>query len=137
MLTSSGIKTDDELQTCQTNMQVHCMTEQEVIKYLICSTLQFVHYIYHTELQQNCKRLWWNAFALQPVRQLWYPKRSNQLGTQGFFCGCIFGASVTVGGIKIEIAWSHRRDGVCTNAPPGLRVGPRAASALSLTDLLP
>jgi len=46
MLTSSGIKTDDELQGCQTNMQVHCMTEHKVIKYLICSTLQFVHYIY-------------------------------------------------------------------------------------------
>lgn len=56
---------------------------------------------------------------------------------RGFFCGCIFGASVTLGGIKIEIPWSHRRDGVCTNAPSGLRVGPRTASALSRIDMLP
>lgn len=32
MLTSSGIKTDDELHQRQTNMQVQCMTEPEVIK---------------------------------------------------------------------------------------------------------
>lgn len=32
MLTSSGTKTDDELHQRQTNLQVQCMTEPEVIK---------------------------------------------------------------------------------------------------------
>lgn len=34
-------------------MHVHCMTKQEIIKSIFFLILQFLHYIYHTEIKQK------------------------------------------------------------------------------------